>query len=323
MIGKLFSNIRHGDTGSASQVAAGVVASSAAQPPSAYFHEMLTGQLLIDSILAQPAHADPKRLERHGWKAYSQHDEDGILQEIFRRIGAPHRSFVEFGCGFGLENNTAYLLSQGWRGLWMDGDAGNIAAIRSGFGYLIDHGLLRLTQAFITRDNIDALIAAADLGPEIDLLSIDLDGNDYYIWEAIRAVDARVVVIEYNAKFRPPHDWCITYNPEQLWDGSDRMGSSLTALARLGAAKGYRLVGCGIAGGNAFFVRRDLTGDLFAAPDTPEHLYQPPRYFLSRYFSSGHPGNSFTVVESASLGAQLPWPPATPLASIVLANPGA
>jgi hypothetical protein len=229
--------------------------------------QVLAGQLLIETLLAKPAHADPRRLERYGWKGYSQTDEDGILQEIFRRIGIEHRSFVELGCGFGLENNTAYLLSQGWRGLWVDADDDNAMRIRRAFRYLIERRLLQFEQAMITRENVDALVAAAALGPEIDLLSIDLDGNDYYVWEAIACVDARVVVIEYNAKFHPPHDWCMAYNAGHAWAGTDQMGCSLEALTRLGAAKGYVLVGCNLVGANAFFVRRDLPAT--ASPRRP------------------------------------------------------
>jgi len=165
------------------------------------------------------------------------------------------------------------------------------------------------------------LIAQADLGPEIDLLSIDVDGNDYYFWEAIKSVNPRVVVVEYNPKFHPPHDWNITYNPEHNWDGSDRVGCSLTAFTRLGTQLGYQLVGCNIVGANAFFVRRDLAGDKFAAPATPEHLFQPARYYLSRYFFAGHMANSFTIVEGACLGAKLPWPPDQPLTAIYPSDP--
>jgi hypothetical protein len=274
------------------------------------------GQLLIETLLAKPEYADPKRLEPYGWKAYSQTDEDGILQEIFRRIGVRHRTFVEFGCGFGLENNTAYLLSQGWGGLWMDGSEINALRVRTGFGYLIEHGLLRFSQSFITRDNIDGLIAAAALGPEIDLLSIDIDGNDYYVWDAVKSVNARVVVIEYNAKFRPPHTWCMVYNAQHEWRQTDHMGCSLAALAQLGTAKGYVLVGCSIVGGNAFFVRADLAGDQFATPATPEHLYQPARYHLTTAYQPGHIPSSLSIVEGAALAAQLPWPPAAPLPEV-------
>jgi hypothetical protein len=274
------------------------------------------GMQVIETLLAQPALADPKRLERHGGKTFSQNDEDGIIGEIFRRIGAPHRTFVEFGCGDGLENNTACLLAQGWRGLWMDGGADNSDGIGRAYGHLIGHGLLKFANVCVTRDNIDGLIAEAALGAEIDLLSIDLDGNDYHIWGAIRTVSARVVVVEYNGKFIPPHDWCMAYDADHMWDGSDLMGSSLAALARLGEAKGYQLVGCNITGSNAFFVRRDLAADRFAQPASASHLFQPARYDLSRCFMIGHAANSLTILQGACAAAGLPMPPATTVDSI-------
>jgi hypothetical protein len=88
------------------------------------------------------------------------------------------------------------------------------------------------------------------------------------------------------------------------------------ALARLGAAKGYQLVGCNIVGLNAFFVRSDLAGDRFAAPATAEHLFQPPRYYFAGSFAGGHPACSLTIVEGACRAAKLPWPPTAPIPSI-------
>ena len=261
----------------------------------------LQAQQFLQTVLADPRHADEKRLERFGWKAYSQNDEDGILAEIFRRIGVKHKTFVEFGCGDGLENNTAYLLAQGWRGLWIDGADEHARMVNYAFAPLIKHGLLQFRRDFITRDNIDGLIAAANLGAEIDLLSIDVDGNDLYLWEAINCVSPRVVAMEYNAKFRPPFAWTIAYNGEHNWQGDDYMGASLVALENLARAKGYRLVGCNVAGVNAFFVREDLTGDLFASPATAEHLYQPPRYDLIYAYRGGHGAGSLSIVQGALL----------------------
>jgi len=277
----------------------------------------LMAQQLQQALLADPKYDDPARLERHGWKSYSQNDEDGILAEIFRRIGVAHRSFVEFGCDDGLENNTSYLLAQGWRGLWIDGADVNATLVRQGFAHLIERGLLQFRQDFIDRDNIDGMIAAAGLGPEIDLLSIDLDGNDYHLWEAIRSVNPRVVVIEYNAKFRPPMDWCMAYLREHIWSGDDVMGASLTALTRLGEARGYQLVGCNLTGANAFFVRQDLAGDRFARPASAEHLYQPPRYSLIYAYRGGHGASSLAIVQGACLTLGLPVPTSAQLGSTV------
>ncbi len=244
----------------------------------------------LREILADERYADPRRLERHGRKVYSQNDEDGILEEIFRRIGTASRSFVEFGVTDGRENNTLKLLLEGWHGLWIEAGAAYCEKIRRSFGGQIDAGALELVQSMVTAENIDALIGGARVAraAELDLLSIDIDGNDYHVLAAIRAVRPRVVVIEYNAKFPPPMDMVIRYDPQHAWDGTDYMGASLQALAGLGARLGYRLVGTNVSGSNAFFVRSDLAGDRFFAPATAAALYNPPRYWLTWGFIVGH-----------------------------------
>ena len=116
---------------------------------------------------------------------------------------------------------------------------------------------------------------------EIDLLSIDIDNNDYWVWKAITRINPRVVVIEYNATLRPPMSLVVPYEPERTWDGATNyFGASLEAFVRLGRSKGYRLVGCSISGVNAFFVRDDIAGDHFFDPATAEELYEPPRYLF-------------------------------------------
>ena len=141
----------------------------------------------------------------------------------------------------------------------------------------------------ITRENINELIGQRFSG-EIGLLSVDIDGNDYYVWEAIEVISPRIVVTEYNAKFPPPLKWSIAYDPNQLWDYSDYQGASLAALAELGSRKNYQLVGCNINGTNAFFVRQDLLKGLFLESPDPMVYYHPPRYYLMEGFRqmSGH-----------------------------------
>jgi hypothetical protein len=240
-------------------------------------YEILT-TMYREPILAAEKQADPKTLTAYGFTAYSQTDEDGILQEIYRRIGTTNRHFLEFGCGNGLENNSTYLLLAGWRGLWMDGGTENIKAVHEIFATYLAAGKLHARQAFITLDNINGLIQESGLDKEMDLLSIDIDGNDYWIWEALTGIQPRVVVIEYNAVFRPPHKVVQEYNATHRWRGTNYFGASLQALQELGARKGYDLVGCSFSGANAFFIRHDLSGDHFSAPFTAEHHYRPPRY---------------------------------------------
>lgn len=244
--------------------------------------------LVRQQILSAHCYDDPRRLDRQGIKIYSQNDEDGLISEIFKRVGTENRSFLEFGVENGLENNTRFLLEQGWSGTWLEGDSRFVAAMEQGFRARIESGRLRVVHAMVDRENINELIRASGLPNDLDLLSIDIDGNDYHIWESITVIEPRIVVIEYNAKFPPPVKWLMPYDPAFRWDGSDQFGASIASMAELGQRKGYQLVGCNITGANAFFVRTDVAKDLFYPPDVAA-LYHPPRYFLTAGFVSGHP----------------------------------
>jgi hypothetical protein len=231
--------------------------------------------------LAQPRYADPKRLLRHGFKVYSQHDEDGIIQEIFRRVGTTSRTYVEFGVETGAECNTTKLLIEGWRGLWIEASAPSCQRIASLFDAFLKDKRLTLHQSMVTAENINELIRSGGFSGEIDLLSIDIDFNDYWVWKAIEVANPRVVTIEYNAGLRPPMSVTVPYQPNRSSDGTNFFGASLEALVRLGRTKGYRIVSCNISGSNAFFVREDLCADHFVTPATAEEHYEPPRHFFS------------------------------------------
>jgi len=237
--------------------------------------------------IAKPRNADPKRLGRHGYKVFSQNDEDGIIAEIFARIGQTNRRFVEFGVETGTECNTVKLLVEGWCGLWIETNPASASLIGAKFAPFIASGALTVVEGLVTACNIDELIGGGGLNGEIDLLSIDIDYNDYWIWKAVSVVAPRVVVIEYNATLRPPMSVTVPYRPDGRWDGSNFYGASLEALVRLGTDKGYRLVGCSLAGVNAFFVRADLCGDRFVEPATAREHYEPPRHYL-HLLPSGH-----------------------------------
>lgn len=244
---------------------------------------------------------DPLYLERFGYKVYSQNDEDGIIAEIFRRIGDTDRRFVEFGVGIGLESNSHFLLHKGWSGLWIEANSEVCKDIRTAFAGPLEAGQLTLLNAFVDKDNINDLIAVqGGISGSIDMLSIDIDGNDYWIWSVISSVQARVVVIEYNAKFPPDFEWVLSYNDKHNWQGGDEYGASLKALEVLGRRLGYRLVATCYRGVNAFFVREDLCGSQFPEPATAENLYNPCRFsvFDLRYIS-GHESKRY-------IGGRLP-----------------
>jgi len=251
--------------------------------------------MAMEQLKNMPKYSAPRSLGRFAAKAYSQNDEDGIIQEIFKRIGVTNKTFIEFGIGDGLECNSFNLLLSGWNGLWIEGSAKSCDAIKKGLPKLIQTGKLKVENSFITKDNINSLIAR-NLGNEqreIDLLVIDIDGNDYHVWKQISCVKPRVVIFEYNAKFLPGTKWCMEYREDHTWGYNDAFGVSLSFLEVKLADAGYSLVGCNLTGCNAFFVRNDLLQDKFLAPCTAEHHYEPARYFALK---SGHPA-SYSVLE--------------------------
>lgn len=247
---------------------------------------------LRKKILDQPRYMEEKRLLRFGFKVYSQNEEDGIINEIFQRIGTTNKTFVEIGVGNGLENNTLHLLLQGWNGLWVDGALKFVDQIKQKFAFSLNNGTLKVRHAWVQRENINELIAE---GPEggraLDLLSLDIDGNDYHVLEAIESLNARVVVIEYNPKYPPPVKWVMAHNPDHCYDGSDYMGASLESFENLLRGRGYKLVGCNLLGVNAFFVREDLVGDHFHDDCSAENHYEPERFFLNDGLAPLHAAN--------------------------------
>lgn len=240
----------------------------------------LLATMMYERAFSTPRFQDARRLLSHGFKVYSQHDEDGIIEEIFNRIGFTDRFFVEFGVGDGTENCTTYCLLKGWKGVWIDGSAACMDYILKNMDFLISSGRLRARYSFITSENIESLFEELEVPAEFDFLSIDIDRNDFWIWRAIEHYHPRVVAIEYNASFKATVACTVPYDPNAIWDSySNYFGSSLKALEQLGAEKGYYLVGCNYTGVTSFFVRADCVGDHFLRPFTSENHYEPPRYF--------------------------------------------
>lgn len=257
------------------------------------FPKHVTDPLLQQSALSQEiarVRAEirrdmPDNLLLEGYKVYSQTDEDGIIAAIFERIGGG-KTFIEIGSGNGTENNTHALLLRGWRGVWVDGRADRIAFVHSEVGPSPD---LLAEQAFVTRENVPSLAAQwlERLGTrDIDFFSLDIDGNDLPVLQAALGVfHPRVICVEYNAKFPPPLEVSVEYDPGHVWSGDDYHGASLAAFASALAPLGYTLVTCNVSGVNAFFV-----ADAFAERFTlyePARLFQPSRFHLCS-LQSGH-----------------------------------
>jgi hypothetical protein len=248
--------------------------------------EQIQREEFIRNLLSTERYADARRLNRSEHQVFSQNGEDGIIAEIFRRIGIQNKTFIEIGVGDGLENNTSYLLAQGWRGGWIEGNPDFLRTIRLQFREPLEAKRLSLVESFVTAENVAALVRQLAIAGEVDFLSIDIDRNTPYIWEALAEVRPRVLVIEYNATFPPDVIWKVPYRAEQTWNYTSHFGASLKALENDGKARGYALVGCDLSGSNAFFLREDQGLSKFAAPFTAENHYEPPRYWTGR---NAHP----------------------------------
>lgn len=252
-----------------------------------HLHSLEVENYLERNLYKNPKYHLPDKLTRFEFQVFSQFGEDGIIREIFRRIGTTNQYFVEFGVENGSETNTTYLLFKGWKGLWIEGSPKFCQHIRSDFARAIQKKQLTLINGFIKAENIESLFAEGNVPEEFDLLSIDIDRNDYHVWKAISHYKPRVVVIEYNAIFQPGDHFVVEYDANAMWDRTSNFGASLEAMTQLGLEKGYRLVASSFAGLNAFFVREDVMGDRFTGPFTAENHYESPKSFLLT--KNGHP----------------------------------
>jgi len=223
---------------------------------------------------------------------YSQGAEEAMLDRVFELVAPRHQFCVEFGAGDGLRNsNTARLLRErGWSGVMIEASDYRFGKLREHYAGASN---VRIVQATVQPETIEAVFAAAEVPADLDLLSIDIDGNDYWVWRALERYRPQVVVIEYNPYYAPPERWVMKHNPDHAWDGSTYYGASLESLVHLGKQKGYELICCDRAGNNAFFVEQSLYARFGLESNAPQVLYRPAMYkvrFIGKNtFVTGHP----------------------------------
>lgn len=237
-------------------------------------------------------HHDRLDLSHLAPSLYAQGTEESILARLMTCIPPANRHCVDIGASDGLRNsNTALLLRErGWQGLLVEASNYRFEKLKANFGGARN---VQLRHEQVQPDTVDGLLKDAGVPDDLDLLSIDIDGNDYWVWRGIQAFHPRIVVIEYNAYYAPPERWVMQFNPDHAWDGSSYYGASLESLYHLGKAKGYELVCCDDMGNNAFFVRQDLYPLLGDMDTRPSVVFRPAMYKL-RYighntFLTGHP----------------------------------
>ena len=224
-------------------------------------NRILSAQLLIQNLQKAGLLEDLNDAE---FKVFSQWGEDGIIQYLISRIVIENKIFVEFGVQDYSESNTRFLLvNDNWTGLVIDSSSESIKHIRLQ-EYYWKYDLTAICD-FVTVDNINDLISDTVTG-SIGILSIDIDGNDYWIWNAISVISPQIVIVEYNSSFGNQHAVTIPYQPdfsrEKAHFSRLYWGASLPAFCHLASRKGYSYVGSNSAGSNAFFVRKDSAGSL-------------------------------------------------------------
>ncbi|HTF81924.1 MAG TPA: hypothetical protein VL947_09370 [Cytophagales bacterium] len=241
---------------------------------------ILVSKLLIDNIKLKGILDDIKLAE---FKVHSQTGEDGIIQYLIHHINPP-KTFIEFGVENYLESNTRFLLiNDNWKGLVLDGNKSQINSIRRQSVYVTNH--LFVCDAFITKENINQLIESNKFNGEVGLLSIDIDGNDYWVWESITCINPQIVICEYNALFGDTRKISVPYSHDFVAAKAHYshlyFGASLQALIYLAEKKGYYFVGNNSNGSNAFFVRKDKIGNLKIT--TSNESFVEPLFRSSRH----------------------------------------
>ncbi|AFJ43994.1 hypothetical protein CHQ84_08690 [Francisella noatunensis subsp. orientalis] len=209
------------------------------------------------------------------FKVFSQWGEDGVIRFLIDNIDIKEKTFIEFGVKNYTESNTRFLLqNNNWRGLVIDGSEENISNIKNDSIYWKHN--IKAECTFITKDNINQLITKNGIHGEIGILSVDIDGNDYWIWEAIDCISPGIVICEYNSHFGDTYKVSVPYDAKFVRNtkhySNIYYGASISALDFLAKKKGYSLIGSNLAGNNVFFVRDDLVSKFNVL--TPEEAYK-------------------------------------------------
>lgn len=239
--------------------------------------------------------AAPEALMARRFRLYSQNEEDGIVLALLEAAGVGGRRFVEIGSGSSGGNSCVLAFEMGWTGLMVESRPEFADRLRR---KLAHNPRVAVAAAFVTAENVNALVRAHNLEGEIDVLSIDIDSTDYWVFEALEACTARVVVIEYNALFGPDRAVTIPNAPRPPGASGEYVGASLAALDKLARRKGYGLVLCEDNGINAFFLRDGL------APAIPR-LSAAAAYRPRRTVSTAEPREPGDVLREIE---QRGWP---------------
>jgi hypothetical protein len=234
-------------------------------------------QAILKELLIQNYDKENPLL-KYEHQTFSQNGEDGIINEIFNRLGITKGEFIEIGTGDGSENNTRLLLELGWKGTWIDGNPKCLDSICNDLAHYISSKKLNAQLNFVDSDNINSILKDNNISPDVDLLSLDLDLTTHLVWEALNYITPKVLVIEYNGFFPRNTLWQANIKGNEKWDGSINMGASLSTIIKISEDKNYKLIGTELSGTNAFFVHQSVQ-DLFS-DFINNHSHQSARPFI-------------------------------------------
>jgi hypothetical protein len=246
------------------------------------FDEIKINQGIILAALNQNKFS--RSLNEYEFKVFSQWGEDGIIQHLINSIEIKNKTFIEFGVEDFSESNCRFLLMKDdWKGFVIDGSISNIQRLKTSYFYWKHH--LDAVDRFITKENIESILATSGFNEDLGLMSIDLDGNDFFIFEAINNYKPRILICEFNPIFGANRKITIPYQSDfqrtKAHHSNLYWGASLAAMTYLAEIKGYALVGTNSAGNNAFYVRNDLLNDKVNKLSV-ETAYLPSNYRESR-----------------------------------------
>ena len=231
--------------------------------------------LLLRTYLEILTNNSPNPLNNSFVNVFSQLDEDGIISKLILRIKNELPSsptFLEIGVGNGTENNTLNLITKGWKGLWI----GNQELLSD----VSKSRKLVYLKTWVTKENILDLIENTGFS-EFDLISVDIDGNDFYVWEQILSIySPKIIVAEYNGKFDSDTEWVMSYKAEHNWNQDWYFGASFLSLTKLFLKFNYRVVACSLNGNNMFLVKSSYMNDFKDIPSDMNIIYKPALHML-------------------------------------------
>ena len=246
------------------------------------FDEIKINQGLILSKLN--ANKSSKNIKDYEFKVFSQWGEDGIIQHLIDSVEIKNKTFIEFGVEDFFESNCRFLLMKDdWKGFVIDASKPHIQRLKNSYFYWRHN--LNAVDEFITRDNIEDILYKSGFEENLGILSIDLNGNDFYILEAIKNFTSCILICEFNPVFGPNRKITIPYKADFNWTEEHHSnlywGASLGAISYLADKKGYALVGTNTACNNAFYIKKDLLNDKVDVLSV-ESAYSPSNYRESR-----------------------------------------